>query len=75
MRSTNAGKFIVKGLDRLAEVSLNGRQIKDILKAGQLLVSKQGVELRYSHVDTVMRLQAANTRKAELTEGVAISLS
>lgn len=63
-RSSNVGKFSAQEVDKLASVSLNGRQIKNILKTAQLLASKQGVELRYAHVDTVMRLRAANARTA-----------
>ncbi|KAF2804787.1 putative AAA family ATPase [Mytilinidion resinicola] len=63
-RSSNVGNFTSQEVDKLAAVPLNGRQIKNILKTAQLLASKQGGDLRYSHVDTVMRLRAANARKA-----------
>ncbi|OCK86433.1 hypothetical protein K432DRAFT_430974 [Lepidopterella palustris CBS 459.81] len=44
--STDVGKFTAEELDKLASFSLNGRQIKNVLKIAQLLVSKQEVELR-----------------------------
>ena len=46
-----------KDLDDLANISLNGRQIKNVLKAGQLLVMKKGGNLRRELVDTVLAIE------------------
>ena len=37
-------------------MSMNGRQIKNILKTAQLLASKRGEGLSYEHVKTVMEV-------------------
>jgi SpoVK/Ycf46/Vps4 family AAA+-type ATPase len=62
-RTKGAGQFGNADIDRLADVQLNGRQIKNVLKTAQLLASKQDVPLAFGHVDTVMRLRKANERK------------
>ena len=43
-----------KDIDRLSNLSMNGRQIKNILKNAQLLASQRGVALSYDHVTAVM---------------------
>ena len=43
-------------VDRLAALSMNGRQIKNILKNAQLLASQRGVALAYDHVKAVMEV-------------------
>ncbi|RMY06426.1 hypothetical protein D0867_09168 [Hortaea werneckii] len=43
-----------KDIMKLSELSLNGRQIKNILKTAQLLAGKRGEGLKMEHVDTVM---------------------
>lgn len=62
-RASNVGDFTKDQLESLAAVELNGRQIKNVLKTAQLLASKQEKPLLFEHVDTVMRLRAANTKK------------
>lgn len=62
-RASNVGDFTTDELESLASVELNGRQIKNVLKTAQLLASKQDKPLLFEHVDTVMRLRAANTKK------------
>ncbi|KAF2496108.1 hypothetical protein BU16DRAFT_538696 [Lophium mytilinum] len=42
-RSSNVGKFSNQEVDKLAAVSLNGRQIKNILKTAQLLARRPDV--------------------------------
>ena len=54
------GPFSDEALDKLSEARLNGRQIKNVLKIAHLLATEQGTELRFSHVDTVLKLKAAN---------------
>ena len=41
-------------IERLSQLDMNGRQIKNILKTAQLLASKRGEGLGYGHVNTVM---------------------
>ncbi|KAL2067513.1 hypothetical protein VTL71DRAFT_1938 [Oculimacula yallundae] len=44
-------------VDKLAEVEINGRQIKNVLKTGQLLASHQGARLRFEHLKTVLDVE------------------
>jgi hypothetical protein len=62
------GGFTAEEIEKLSERSMNGRQIKNVLKTSQLLASKQGVALRFGHVDTVMRLRERNARKRGIEE-------
>jgi SpoVK/Ycf46/Vps4 family AAA+-type ATPase len=62
-KTKGAGQFGDPEIDRLADVELNGRQIKNVIKTAQLLASKQDIPLSFGHVDTVMRLRKANERK------------
>lgn len=43
-------------LSRLAELDLNGRQIKSAVKTAQLLASGTGDEISLGHVATVLRI-------------------
>ena len=43
-----------KDIDRLSNLNMNGRQIKNILKTAQLLASKRLEGLGYNHVKTIM---------------------
>ena len=45
-------------LDRLAEYTMNGREIKNLLKTAQLLASKKGEDLGIKHVESVLAIQA-----------------
>ena len=60
---SNLGKISDQEIDKLAEVGLNGRQIKNILKTSQLLAAKKGEALEFKHVDVVLKLRAANASK------------
>lgn len=44
-------------LEKLSEVVLNGRQIKNVLKTGQLLARHKGVGLGYEHLKTVLGVE------------------
>jgi SpoVK/Ycf46/Vps4 family AAA+-type ATPase len=46
-----------KEVGMLAEVDINGRQIKNVLKTGQLLARHKGVKLRYEHLRTVLNVE------------------
>ena len=59
----NVGKFSEQELDKLAEVSLNGRQIKNVLKTAQLLAVRKEEALESKHVDIVLKLRATNASK------------
>jgi SpoVK/Ycf46/Vps4 family AAA+-type ATPase len=50
---------------RVAEVEINGRQIKNVLKTSQLLSQHKGVPLRYEHLKTVLNVER-NQLGAEL---------
>ncbi len=43
-------------LEELAEMDLNGRQIKNLLKVSQLLACRKKVPLRFEHLKTVMNI-------------------
>ncbi|KAL2004777.1 hypothetical protein VTN00DRAFT_3305 [Thermoascus crustaceus] len=59
-RVANKAVFSDEELVKLAEVQLNGRQIKNILRTAHLLATDQDTELRFEHVDTVLKLRATN---------------
>jgi SpoVK/Ycf46/Vps4 family AAA+-type ATPase len=44
-------------IEELADVEINGRQIKNVLKTGQLLSCHKGVPLRYTHLRTVLNVE------------------
>lgn len=44
-------------IEKLADVEINGRQIKNVLKTGQLLACHKGVPLRYTHLRTVLNVE------------------
>ncbi|MCJ1272200.1 hypothetical protein MMC22_012108 [Lobaria immixta] len=44
-------------LDRLAGYTMNGREIKNVLKTAKLLAGKQGVDLSVQHVETVLKIE------------------
>ncbi|KAE8392461.1 P-loop containing nucleoside triphosphate hydrolase protein [Aspergillus alliaceus] len=52
--------FSPEQLDQLAEVNMNGRQIKNVLKTAHLLAREQDHEIQYEHVRTVLDLRVAN---------------
>lgn len=44
-------------LDRLAGYTMNGREIKNVIKTAKLLAGKQGAELGVQHVETVLKIE------------------
>ncbi|RJE25045.1 AAA family ATPase [Aspergillus sclerotialis] len=52
--------FSSQQLDQLGEMELNGRQIKNVLRTAHLLARKQGVQLTYGHVQTILNLRISN---------------
>jgi len=62
-RSTNLSRFRPEELDKLSEVKLNGRQIKNVLKTAQLLAARAGTGLAYTHIETVLALRAMHKRE------------
>lgn len=44
-------------IEQLANVEINGRQIKNVLKTGQLLACHKGLPLRYTHLRTVLNVE------------------
>jgi hypothetical protein len=59
--SRATGAFSDKQIDALSEYTLNGRQIKNIIKTSQLLADEQGKKLSFEHVEVVLKIRAANT--------------
>jgi hypothetical protein len=47
-------------IDALAQIELNGRQIKNILKTAQLLATSKNAPLDFGHVQIITKLRAAN---------------
>lgn len=45
-------------IDTLAEIELNGRQIKNIIKTAQLLATSKGKPLSFEHVQIITKLRA-----------------
>ncbi|KAJ5297529.1 hypothetical protein N7508_007778 [Penicillium antarcticum] len=56
-RSANTDAFTDEQLDQVAEVALNGRQIKNVIKTAGLLAWAQEGDLKYDHVKTVLALR------------------
>ncbi|KAB8265747.1 P-loop containing nucleoside triphosphate hydrolase protein [Aspergillus pseudonomiae] len=52
--------FSSEQLDSLAQVKLNGRQIKNVVKTAHLLAREQDLDIEYDHVRAVLDLRAAN---------------
>jgi SpoVK/Ycf46/Vps4 family AAA+-type ATPase len=59
-RATEAENFTEEQIDMLAEIELNGRQIKNILKTAQLLATSKGMPLSFDHVQVITNLRAAH---------------
>ncbi|KAL1646915.1 hypothetical protein SLS58_003051 [Diplodia intermedia] len=71
-RIANTAPFEDADVDLLAEQSMNGRQIKNVLKTAQLLATKQEAPLCFAHVNMVIKLREANALlKNGLTNGKA----
>lgn len=71
-RIASVDPFADEQLDRLAQRSMNGRQIKNVLKTAQLLATKKEAPLCFAHVETVLKLREANALlKNGLTNGKA----
>lgn len=60
IESAKGRSFSDEDLDKLAAVSLNGRQIKNVLKTANLLAREQETALAYGQVQTVLKLRALN---------------
>lgn len=56
-RSAKTDAFTDEQLDQVAEVALNGRQIKNVIKTAGLLAWAQDVDLKYEHIRTVLALR------------------
>ncbi|CZR56597.1 related to TOB3 (member of AAA-ATPase family) [Phialocephala subalpina] len=52
-------------IGKLADVEINGRQIKNVLKTGQLLACHKGVPLQYSHLRTVLNVERKEAETEE----------
>ncbi|KAG9239197.1 putative ATP-dependent zinc metalloprotease FtsH [Amylocarpus encephaloides] len=50
--------FTDEQIDSLAELELNGRQIKNIIKTARLLATSKGVALGFEHVQIITKLRA-----------------
>jgi SpoVK/Ycf46/Vps4 family AAA+-type ATPase len=60
-QSIEAEWFTGEQIDTLAEMDLNGRQIKNILKTAQLLATSKGTPLSFEHVQVITNLRAAHS--------------
>ncbi|KAL2819821.1 P-loop containing nucleoside triphosphate hydrolase protein [Aspergillus granulosus] len=61
LRGTDVETFSSDQLDLLAEVALNGREIKNVVKTAYLLASEQDRKLGYDLVQTVLRLRGSSS--------------
>ena len=69
---THPHQITSSNIDKLSQMSMNGREIKNILKSAQLLASREGKGLSYEHVKTVMEVMQHlhnATRDSERTKG------
>ena len=57
LRGEKGSAFSDVDLDNLAQVQLNGRQIKNVLKTALLLARQQGDTLNYRYMQTVLELK------------------
>ena len=57
--------FSEADLDKLAEFTMNGREIKNVLKTAQLLASRKGVGLGFEHVRSVLEIEKRHVRGTE----------
>lgn len=62
-RTDNTEEFTGAQLDKLAQVDLNGRQIKNMLKTAGLLAWSQQSKLGFQHVQVVLNLRKNNAHK------------
>ncbi|KAH9436363.1 hypothetical protein MCOR02_000033 [Pyricularia oryzae] len=46
-----------RDIDDLAEIELNGRQIKNVLKTAQLLANRKGSALKSEFIHTVLAIE------------------
>lgn len=68
LTTTQPHNFSNKDVDRLADLKLNGRQIKNFLKTAQLLAVYKKEPLSYHHVDTVISETQHLHRATQATE-------
>jgi hypothetical protein len=59
-------------IGRLAEVEINGRQIKNVLKTSQLLACHKGTPLRYAHLRTVLSVEQRQVVGAGMELGAGL---
>lgn len=57
----NTSNFTDEQMDSIADVVLNGRQIKNTIKTANLLAWAKGGEVKYEHVKTVLDLRAISS--------------
>lgn len=63
-----------KDIDKLADLRINGRQIKNVLKSAQLLANVRQQALSYTHVDDVMNVTQHLHKATEATDATKSSL-
>lgn len=66
--SVKKSTIVGSDLDGLAEMKLNGREIKNIVKTARLLANRKDVGLGMSHVKTVLRIKQDTVLNSVLTE-------
>jgi len=54
-RSTEKGRFTKEQINTLAQIDLNGRQIKNILKTAQFLATSKEKPLSFEHLQVITR--------------------
>ncbi|KAF4633671.1 hypothetical protein G7Y89_g4442 [Cudoniella acicularis] len=60
LKSSKNDVFSEEQIAALAEIELNGRQIKNILKTAQLLATSKNKPLSFEYVQTITKLRAAH---------------
>ncbi|KAK3676674.1 hypothetical protein LTR78_003449 [Recurvomyces mirabilis] len=73
-KRTLAHNISDQDMTRLASMSMNGRQIKNVLKTAQLLASKRGEGLSYDHVKTVMEVTQHLLKSEQATQATKDTL-
>ncbi|KAJ5156611.1 hypothetical protein N7492_009414 [Penicillium capsulatum] len=63
-RTANTAQLTDAQIDCLAEVDLNGRQIKNLLKTAGLLAWSQEQEMGFKHIETVLGLRESKSLQA-----------
>lgn len=63
--SSNAGAFSDEQLDKLADIQLNGRQIKNLIKTASLLAWSKEESVKFDHVQAVLKLREISSQKVQ----------